>query len=141
MYDSCTLLCFTLETDLNVAISSFRAFLSSILHPANEDDVPRRRAILREYLDSQQPRNADDETEYLPNLMQAWNFAASSNSDSLLSAVASAIDQLLKLLSTNLEHHLTPSPSSKTHFFTSNNQRQPTARLYVHRNRKPQVFW
>jgi nucleolar pre-ribosomal-associated protein 1 len=35
--------------------------------------------------------------------MQAWGFAASSNSDSLLSAVASAIDQLLKLLSSNLE--------------------------------------
>ncbi|KIV99244.1 uncharacterized protein PV09_09106 [Verruconis gallopava] len=92
------------QATLLKTVNAFRAFLASILHPENEDDVPRRRAILREYLESQRPRDVDDEeTEYLPNLMQTWNFAASSNSDVLLSAVASAIDQLLKILSTNLE--------------------------------------
>ena len=35
--------------------------------------------------------------------MQSWNYAQTSNSDALTSAVASAIDQLLKLLSTDLE--------------------------------------
>ena len=35
--------------------------------------------------------------------MQSWGYAQTSNSDSLSSAIASAIDQLLKLLSTTLE--------------------------------------
>jgi nucleolar pre-ribosomal-associated protein 1 len=35
--------------------------------------------------------------------MQSWNFAASSNNDNLLSAVGSAVDQLLKLLSNHID--------------------------------------
>jgi nucleolar pre-ribosomal-associated protein 1 len=65
--------------------------------------VPRQRAILRDYLDSQKPQGNDEEAIYLPDIMQAWNFAAQANSDKLSTAASAIVALLLKTLSNNID--------------------------------------
>jgi nucleolar pre-ribosomal-associated protein 1 len=75
-------------------------FLETIVYLTDEDAVPRQRAILRDYLDSQRPRSNDKEAIYPPDIMSAWGFAAQANSDKLVT-VASAIVALK-----NLSNHI-----------------------------------
>src|SRR6266487_123493 len=84
-----------------IGIQSFKAFLDGF---AEEDNRNSRLPILREYLESQKPRDEEDKTAvYLADVMQTWSFASQSNNDSLLSAVPAVLDLLLKTLSTILE--------------------------------------
>ncbi|KAF2396733.1 hypothetical protein EJ06DRAFT_516420 [Trichodelitschia bisporula] len=84
------------------AIGAFKAFLESIVYPEDKDDVPRRRAILREFLESQKPRTISDDSVYLPDLMQTWSWADQTNVENLFSAVTAVLALLLKTLSTEI---------------------------------------
>ncbi|OCK82401.1 hypothetical protein K432DRAFT_424178 [Lepidopterella palustris CBS 459.81] len=90
--------------ELRSGIQTFKTFLDSILYPPDESDAPRKRAILREYLDLQKQKwHADEDTIFLPNLMQAWAYAAETNYEQLLSAVTAVLALLLKVLSRDLD--------------------------------------
>jgi nucleolar pre-ribosomal-associated protein 1 len=65
--------------------------------------VPRQRAILRDYLDSQKPPSNDEEAVYIPDIMQAWNYAAQANSDKLSTAASAIVALLLKTLSNHID--------------------------------------
>ncbi|QDS73097.1 hypothetical protein FKW77_000592 [Venturia effusa] len=84
-------------------IRTFKALLDSILYAEDQHDVPRKRAILLEYLGSQKPREVDEETVFLPNLMQTWSYAATANSDKLSSATTSILALLVKVLSNHID--------------------------------------
>ncbi|KAJ9662374.1 hypothetical protein H2201_006081 [Coniosporium apollinis] len=87
---------------LRSGIQAFKTFLESILYPTDEHDVPRRRAILRDFLESQVNSSGGDETS-VPSLIQAWSFAAQSNNDYLTSSITALLALLLKTVSTQLE--------------------------------------
>ena len=82
----------------------FKRFLDSILYPTDEHDVPRRRAILREYLDTQKGKSQDEKFEtLLPNLIQAWDWAAETNFDAILAQVTAVLALVFKVLSSHAE--------------------------------------
>ncbi|KAL5418668.1 hypothetical protein PMIN04_007228 [Paraphaeosphaeria minitans] len=89
---------------LRQALQSFKKFLDSILYTADKDDVPRKRAILREFLETQKSQGKDaKDTIILPQLMQAWDYAAETNFDMLLAQVTAQLALLLKVLSTHAD--------------------------------------
>jgi nucleolar pre-ribosomal-associated protein 1 len=75
-----------------------KAFLDSILYEADPDGLlPRKRAILREYLETQKTSGkGDSDVTFLPSFFQAWGFAAETNFDMLLSQVTASLALLLK---------------------------------------------
>ncbi|QIW99742.1 hypothetical protein AMS68_005260 [Peltaster fructicola] len=86
---------------LRHGISSYKAFLESIVYHSNDGAQQERLTLLREYLESEKPREANDvERPFFTQLWQAWSFANSNNSDHLASAVCSLFALLLKTLST-----------------------------------------
>ncbi|KAF2272985.1 uncharacterized protein EI97DRAFT_436422 [Westerdykella ornata] len=79
-------------------LTLLKGFLDSILYSTDHDDLPRKRAILREYLDSQKSRiNGEKNVVFLPDFFQAWDFAAETNFDMLLSQVTANLALLLKV--------------------------------------------
>ena len=86
-----------------LGIQQFKAFLESIIYPKDLEPVPRKRTILREYLDLEKPKENDEEGAYLSSLLLAWAFASSSNEDALFSAIASVLALLVKTLSAHLD--------------------------------------
>ncbi|EOD49977.1 putative ribosome biogenesis protein [Neofusicoccum parvum UCRNP2] len=88
---------------LRNGIHSLKVFLESILYPSDEYAVPRQRAILREFLDTQKSRTADPDAPFLSNVIQTWSFASQSNNEQLSCAVVAVLALLLKTLSSNLE--------------------------------------
>ncbi|KAF3003511.1 hypothetical protein E8E13_004993 [Curvularia kusanoi] len=90
--------------DFRNGLSSFKRFLDSILYPTDEHDVPRRRAILREYLDTQKGKSQDEKHEtLLPTLIQAWDWAAETNFDAILAQVTAVLALLFKVLGSHAE--------------------------------------
>jgi nucleolar pre-ribosomal-associated protein 1 len=66
--------------------------------------VPRRRTILREYLETQKGKSQDDKHDtLLPTLIQAWDWAAESNFDAILAQVTAVLALLFKVLSSQAE--------------------------------------
>ncbi|KAK7509056.1 ribosome 60S biogenesis N-terminal-domain-containing protein [Phyllosticta citriasiana] len=90
--------------ELRNGIHSFKKFLESILYPT-DDSTGRQRAILRDFLESQKPRIVDNDSPFLPNLMQTWSYAFQSDNDQLLSAVVAVLALLLKTLSIHIDFH------------------------------------
>lgn len=87
-----------------VGLNLFKRFLDSILYSTEEDDLPRKRAILREYLDSQKGRGRDaKDTIFLQNLIQAWDFAAETNFEAILAQVTAVLALLFKVLASHSE--------------------------------------
>lgn len=84
-------------------IHSVRNFLNGITDPQDEDNVPRQRAILREYLDLEKPNKSEEKSIYCADLIQSWSFAQSSNHDNLFSAVSSLFATLVRVLSSHLD--------------------------------------
>ena len=80
-------------------IQSFKTFLGAIVYGEDFGDQKRKQEILLTYLQSQKPREDDHTSNYLPDLIQTWSFAAQSNNDSLLSAVPAVLALLLKSIS------------------------------------------
>ncbi|KAH7089101.1 ribosome 60S biogenesis N-terminal-domain-containing protein [Paraphoma chrysanthemicola] len=90
--------------DFRNGLSLFKRFLDSILYTTEKDDLPRKRAILREYLDSQKGRGRDDKDKvFLQNLIQAWDFAAETNFDAILAQVTAVLALLFKVLASHTE--------------------------------------
>jgi nucleolar pre-ribosomal-associated protein 1 len=85
-------------------LSLFKRFLDSLLYTTEEHDLPRKRAILREYLDSQKGRGKDaKDTAFLQNLIQAWDFAAETNFEAILAQVTAVLALLFKVLASHNE--------------------------------------
>jgi nucleolar pre-ribosomal-associated protein 1 len=85
-----------------LGLTTFKRFLDSILYSTEADDVPRKRAILREYLDTQKGRGKDDKDKlFLQNLIQAWDFAAETNFEAILAQVTAALALLFKVLASH----------------------------------------
>jgi nucleolar pre-ribosomal-associated protein 1 len=89
---------------LRHGITSFKAFLESILYHHEEDNRGRQLSILREYLDVQKPSDPQDtDRPFLTQLWQAWSFANQNNNDHLASSLCALFALLLKTLSSLLE--------------------------------------
>ena len=88
----------------HIGIQSFKSFLDSILYPVEPEAVPVKKAILREYLESQRPRDTTSKDYIFPqNLIETWSFSTQTNNDTLFSAAAAVIALLLKAISHELE--------------------------------------
>lgn len=87
-----------------LGLNIFKRFLDSILYPTDDHDLPRKRAILREYLDSQKGRGRDEKDKvFLQNLTQAWDHAAETNHDPVISQVTAVLALLFKVLASHSE--------------------------------------
>lgn len=81
-------------------IQSFKGFLELILY-SDDPNRPAKINILNDYLDVYKSRiDKDPSTEFLPDLLQAWEYAAQTNNDYLTSSVSSIFALLLKTLAT-----------------------------------------
>jgi nucleolar pre-ribosomal-associated protein 1 len=81
-------------------IQSLKGFLDGL----QDEKAGHKLALLKEYLESQVPKDEDDKTAvYLSDIMQTWSFGAQSNNDSLLSAVPAVLALLLKVMSNKLD--------------------------------------
>ncbi|KAF2467611.1 uncharacterized protein BDR25DRAFT_266536 [Lindgomyces ingoldianus] len=91
---------------LRSGLNLFKSFLDSILYPADEEDLPRRHAILRDYLDSQKGKGRDGkDTMFLPNFIQAWDFSVETNFEALLFQVTATLALLFKAFSSDAALH------------------------------------
>ncbi|KAF2871434.1 ribosome 60S biogenesis N-terminal-domain-containing protein [Massariosphaeria phaeospora] len=85
-------------------LALFKKFLDSILYSTDDDDLPRKRAILREYLDTQKGKGqADKDTSFLPNFILGWDYAVESNFEALISLVTAALALLAKVFSSHAD--------------------------------------
>lgn len=76
-------------------------FLDGILSEEKAD--AQHTQILIDYLESARRKDADAEITYLPDLMETWSYAASSNNENILSAVPVCLALLLKFTSQRLD--------------------------------------
>lgn len=82
----------------------FKRFLDSILYPTDEHDVPRKRAILREYLDTQKGRERDEKDKsFLQNLTQGWDHAVETNYSAIVSQVTAVLALLFKVFASHAD--------------------------------------
>ncbi|EOA87605.1 uncharacterized protein SETTUDRAFT_161136 [Exserohilum turcica Et28A] len=85
-------------------LSLFKRFLDSILYPADEHHLPRKRAILREYLDTQKGRGRDEKDKtFLQNLTQAWDYAVETNNSAIVSQVTAVLALLFKVFASHAD--------------------------------------
>src|SRR5689334_4280903 len=89
---------------MRLGLNLFKRFLDSILYSTEEHDLPRKRAILREYLDTQKGRGkGEKDAQFLQNLTQAWDYAAETNFEAILAQVTAALALLFKVLASHGE--------------------------------------
>ncbi|CAE7199306.1 hypothetical protein P3342_010217 [Pyrenophora teres f. teres] len=92
------------QGDFRTGLGLFKRFLDSILYPADEHDVPRKRAILREYLDTQRGRERDeDDSSFLQNLTQGWDYAVETNYSAIVSQVTAVFALLFKVFASHAD--------------------------------------
>lgn len=84
-------------------ILSFKSLLGVVVYGEDIGDKKRKQEILLTYLQSQKPLEDDHTSNYLPDLIQTWSFAAQSNNDSLLSAIPAVLALLLKSISSLID--------------------------------------
>ncbi|RYN51122.1 hypothetical protein AA0118_g10621 [Alternaria tenuissima] len=88
--------------DFRSGLSLFKRFLDSILYPTDEHDLPRKRAILREYLDTQKGRGRDEQDKsFLQNLTQGWDHAVETNYSAIVSQVTAVLALLFKVFASH----------------------------------------
>ncbi|KAF2736152.1 hypothetical protein EJ04DRAFT_490440 [Polyplosphaeria fusca] len=101
-------------SELRAGLNAFKTFLESILYSHDDLDLPRKRAILREYLDTQKnKRGEDSEANFLPNFIQAWEYAAETNFEALLSQVVANLALLFRVFCTDAQFAVYASLLSK----------------------------
>ncbi|KAL4979503.1 ribosome 60S biogenesis N-terminal-domain-containing protein [Aspergillus desertorum] len=83
-------------------IRRFKEFLTSIGQTDHEGEKAKKFRILKAYCDTQISRNTE-EAICFPEIIQTWNFADSSNNESLLTSVPSVLAIFLKAVSSNLD--------------------------------------
>lgn len=76
-------------------------FLDGLLSEDGADD--QHIQILTDYLENARRRDGDADTTFLPDLMETWSYAASSNNENILSAVPVCLALLLKFISQRLD--------------------------------------
>ena len=87
------------QNEFRTGLNLFKRFLDSILYAADADELPRKRAILSEYLDTQKGRGHDaKDTAFLHSLTQAWDHAAETNHEAVISQVTAVLALLFKVL-------------------------------------------
>ncbi|KAF1944335.1 hypothetical protein EJ02DRAFT_398473 [Clathrospora elynae] len=92
------------QSDFRTGLNVFKRFLDSILYSTEELDLPRKRAILREYLDTQKGRERDEKDDaFLQNLTQGWDHAVETNHIAVISQVTAVLALLFKVLATHGE--------------------------------------
>jgi nucleolar pre-ribosomal-associated protein 1 len=62
-----------------------------------------RKELLKDYLDSAQPRIASEDAVYLPDVMEMWEFASQVQNDAITSAVPAVLALLLQVISTSFD--------------------------------------
>ncbi|KAL1311811.1 hypothetical protein AAFC00_001890 [Neodothiora populina] len=100
-----TLLSFSQDAvqQLRNGIQSFKGFLELILY-SDDPNRPAKINILNDYLDVFKARaDKDSSVEYLPDFMQAWNYAHQTNNDYLATSITSILALLLKTLATLID--------------------------------------
>ncbi|KAF2816380.1 uncharacterized protein BDZ99DRAFT_505823 [Mytilinidion resinicola] len=100
------LLVFSQETaaELRNGVYTLKTLLDAILYPTDDSDLPRKRAILREYLDLNKPKEVTGhDSTFLPALMQGWSYASETNFDQLLSGITAVLALLLRVLNKDLD--------------------------------------
>ena len=78
-------------------IRSFKNFLDSLLYSEDEELKRERRALLKDYLDSQKPKH--EEHIFLRELEQAWSFANQVRNDHLFSSITAVLALLFRVIS------------------------------------------
>ncbi|KAF1993332.1 hypothetical protein P154DRAFT_557791 [Amniculicola lignicola CBS 123094] len=79
-----------------------KSFLDSILYSAEEHDVPCKRAILREYLETQKGSGRDSgESTFMQHLTKTWDYAAETNQEAILTQVTANVALLLRVFSSH----------------------------------------
>lgn len=87
-----------------LGLGSIKRFLDSILYTSDEDSLPRKRAILREYLDTQKVQGKTErDTTLLAQFVQAWDYAAETNFEALLAQVTAVFALLFKVFATHVD--------------------------------------
>ncbi|USP78891.1 hypothetical protein yc1106_06165 [Curvularia clavata] len=90
------------QSNFRSGLSLFKRFLDSILYPTEEHDLPRKRAILREYLDTQKGKGRDEKDKaFLQNLTQAWDYAVETNNSAIVSQVTAVLALLFKVFASH----------------------------------------
>ncbi|ROW13150.1 hypothetical protein VPNG_04781 [Cytospora leucostoma] len=82
-------------------LQSLKVFVDGLLSEGGADE--QQVQILRDYLETAKRHDGDSEVTFLPDIMDTWSFAAHSNNDNLMSAVAVTLALLLKFISQRLE--------------------------------------
>lgn len=87
--------------DVVLGLQSFKIFLDGLLaeHGASDEQIQ----ILRDYLEIAKRQDAESETTFLPDIMETWSYAAHSNNENILSAVAVVLALLLRFTSQRLD--------------------------------------
>ncbi|KAH9881864.1 hypothetical protein J1614_001035 [Plenodomus biglobosus] len=92
------------QSEFRTGLNLFKRLLDAILYSTDADDLPRKRAILREYLDSQKSRGRDEKDRvFLHHLTQAWDHAAETNHDAVISQVTAVLALLFKIFASHAE--------------------------------------
>ncbi|KAF1839535.1 hypothetical protein BDW02DRAFT_564086 [Decorospora gaudefroyi] len=92
------------QGDFRSGLNLFKRFLDSILYSTEELHLPRKRAILREYLDTQKGRGGDAKDGlFLQNLTQGWDHAVETNFNAIISQVTAVLALLLKVFASHGE--------------------------------------
>lgn len=90
--------------ELRNGIQKFKLFLESIVYPQDETLAQRHKGILRTYLDTQTPRDTNDEESiHVRDIILTWRHAAEKNDDTLFSSTTAVLALLLKTLSSKIE--------------------------------------
>lgn len=85
-----------------IGLSLLKRFLDSILYSSEEHALPRKRAILRDYLDTQKEQGKDGrDAVLLPQFIQAWDYAAETNFEALLAQITAGLALLFKVFATS----------------------------------------
>ncbi|PSN61923.1 hypothetical protein BS50DRAFT_560853 [Corynespora cassiicola Philippines] len=87
---------------LRTGLNLLKRFLDSILYSADGDDLPRKRAILCEFLETQKDKKGDKDG-FLQNLFQAWDYAAESNFEPLLAQLTAMLALLFKVFASHAD--------------------------------------
>lgn len=84
-----------------IGLQSFKGLLDAI----RSDDETRhaKSAILRGYLEDVKPRNVEDDSVYLSDIMEMWSFAVQVHNDDVTSSVVVVLALLLQIISNSLE--------------------------------------
>lgn len=84
----------------SAGLQSLKRLLDEIISP--QRDRGAKFEILEQYLQAVKPRHVDDDSVYLPDIMEMWSFAAQVHNDGVMSSVAVVLALILEAISSQL---------------------------------------